>query len=244
MDQNAFLSLQTKRKLLQGLYEAVSNQAQTKGWEEMMKWCEKNFDYTVRAPLCGALNTLRNDISFGRKKSRPESAVSWLDTLKIEQEKLLKAMKLFNENIIIVSHRISGKAEDCSLRSRFFKGSRQKRLYEVDMVLSVGWMKTVEPIYALEMDDFGKDRFVLRAKPISSSNNLDYFEVSTASPELIKDNPLWKTAKIKAEYLVVDRYVKTFGFGETLLDARMTFERRTRNKVRLTLLDAKKNQDA
>jgi hypothetical protein len=38
--------------------------------------------------------------------------------------------------------------------------------------------------------------------------------------------------------------VKTFGFGETLLDARMTFERRTRNKVRLTLLDAKKNQDA
>jgi hypothetical protein len=112
------------------------------------------------------------------------------------------------------------------------------------MVLSVGWMKTVEPIYALEMDDFGKDRFVLRAKPISSSNNLDYFEVSTASPELIKDNPLWKTAKIKAEYLVVDRYVKTFGFGETLLDARMTFERRTRNKVRLTLLDAKKNQDA
>jgi hypothetical protein len=170
--------------------------------------------------------------------------VSWLDTLKIEQEKLLKAMKLFNENIIIVSHRISGKAEDCSLRSRFFKGSRQKRLYEVDMVLSVGWMKTVEPIYALEMDDFGKDRFVLRAKPISSSNNLDYFEVSTASPELIKDNPLWKTAKIKAEYLVVDRYVKTFGFGETLLDARMTFERRTRNKVRLTLLDAKKNQDA
>lgn len=244
MDEKAYLSLQTKRKLLRGLYETVSSQAKARKWDTMLQWCEQNFDYAVRSTIVGVLNTLRNEINDTRRTARPKPSEPWVDTLKVEQGNLFQATKPLHENIQFVSHRIAGKLSDFSIRSRCAGTRKRKPTYEVDLVLSVGWTKTVAPLYELGMPGFGQDRFVLQAKPISSSNGVNYFQVSTASPVFNKDNQGWKGTKARSEYLVVEPYTKLFGFGETLLDARAAFERRTRNKVRLTLLDAKKNPDA
>ena len=202
--------------------------------------------YQMPGDLTGlhtSIGTLRNAIRSIRTQRKPSKPESWLETQIAQPCDLTQPMsRMFGS-------KFSGDAdleqvplrEKTALRVRaVHQDTARPKLdvFRVEVKLTGSWRRFVRPLYDLDMPTFGTDRFVLHARPITTVDEIDFYNVRMAVPVWPVKGRVphgWMRVDHEEGFLAVNAFAKTFAFGETLLEARSRIFQRVRNIVQTEL---------